>query len=648
MFPFPSDTGFDNSSYVSDLLSGIDLYDRPSQAIELQGSDRDRFFNYVFHAYDQSMSRHMSWHRQIRQFRAVFQLVKRKASLDSDEEPNLYTAPGSANKVTGVSAHIIEGIEQPEILSVAPFRGVKSLDDVTEVCRRVGAYMNREIELSSSREIIVQDMPKEAVGMGSAFSPLVLGDTPINGEYFWQWSPLIPIEDVLIDNWTARFIWQTNIFWLQRHIMNDLLPLADQGIIDKNEADKLYMMGSNVEQSFQEEFMGAGVNNSLDYKDDNEALHLRYGYYRFRPSGKRKSEYWYTIFDPQKRIGLAAMRSPFADIADIPAMNVGRTGKMVGRFYGRGVIERLMPVQEMTDRELNNYLATSDWNASPPFEYQQSSAFGQAYAKKGGKMRLMAGLGIPTLNQPGQQSVRTIEYNNNAGGFFGNMSLLSSFEDDATYTDPFLGQNDSRKTLGEFQISVNKGNLKLKLDLSDFDYDMNLNFKMYYSAILFKIKYQGVVQVHDGGDLLAYKDIPIDAIDEQLTSMLMQYYSGGLADGEEVLKALEQFSGRMSQGKIPGAKRSDIDIRLKGTKILADKMGDFMKLEKVLPTIATWYQAASQDSKMWYNLRTFLEAADIQDIDKRIPEDPNKYMNPDEVFQLLVPYLEFMRSQSTI
>ena len=117
-------------------------------------------------------------------------------------------------------------------------------------------------------------------------------------------------------------------------------------------------------------------------------------------------------------------------------------------------------------------------------------------------------MGIPTYSSPDKGDVATLQLPN-PGLNIQDVSIAQQFASQATYTEEAIGSSpQGRRTLGQFQVEVQKGTIRLRLDLADFAYDMAYFLKMYWAFInAYKIGPQGVVEVTEKGKLIASRRI---------------------------------------------------------------------------------------------------------------------------------------------
>lgn len=613
-----------------------------SGAVQLAGNDLLRFRTIVDQFWSTARINMHKIHAEARRDRRVYNLVAREAKYDGAP---CYTTPMSANKADGIAGHLKEAIEQPELYDV----NVRSLGAVAEygalVASTVATYLNREIEMSSSREIIASDVPQEVSFIGTAVSPISVSSIPIDGEFFFQLEQLIPLEHCYFDRLDVDKIWKTNFAYLTRFRLHELQEMAEQGILAKEAVDKITYGDNITAYTFNE--MLKDFDPATGHYDENRSVEVRKGYLKFRPEGARKAIFYEYIQDEISREFLSLRPNPFGSIFDSPPIPLWRIGKQPRNLLGRGILRRLATLQSMMDNEINNYFAVTNLISNPPMQYRSSSPFGQLVNKQGGHQAIIPGMLIPTLGTPKDDDLKPLQFSTNPNLVLANVNLVEKMGEDATFTNQSLGNNSRASTLGQFQVEVQKGSLKVRLDMADLAYDGATAGKMLLACAKYKIGQYGVVEVYEHGNLLALKDIHVSEFQDELRSLIFETALSQGVGIEELLKFQQRFNGRLIDGYIPGAHRGDLSVSLKGTKIIADKVAELNMLMELSPYLATWLQPAYQDSYMNYHLRSLMTAMGIKDIDRRMPQDPHKLVNDKQTMeQMMMQYMEYARTVS--
>ena len=611
-------------------------------AVQLAGDDLRRFTQFVDHFWSTARGNMAKIHEEARRDRLVYSLAARMARYPGAP---CYTTPFSANKADGIAGHLKEAIEQPELYAV----NIKSLGAAAEygalVAANIASYLNRELEMSGSREVIASDIPQEASFIGTALAPISVSGTPVDDEFFFQFEQLIQLEHCYFDRLDVNKIWKTNFGYLTRFSLYELEEMAQEGILSEEAVSRIHH-GQNIEAHTFNEFMKE-FSPHHDYADGNKQVEVRKGYLKFRPEGARKAIYYEYMQDKTSRNFLSLRPNSFGAIFDSPPVTLWRIGKQPRNLLGRGVMRRLASLQKMMDNEVNNYFAVSDLVTNPPMTYRSSSPFGQLVNKGGGHQAIVPGMLIPTFGSPKEDDLKPLQFYTNPNIVMGNVNLIDKMGEDATFTNQALGSSSRASTLGQFQVEVDKGSLKVRIDMADLAYDGATAGKMFLACVKYKIKQYGVVEIYNQGKLLAYDDIHVSSFENELRGMVFELSMNEGIDIESLLRFQMQFNERLVEGYIPGANRNDISVSLKGTKIIADKVAELNMLMELSPYLATWLQPSYKDSYMNYHLRSLMAAMGIKDIDRRMPQDPNRIVHDQTQMQeMMAQYMDFARTVS--
>lgn len=609
--------------------------------IQLTQDDLMKFTRYVDAFWGTAEGNMSFYHKYANRDRMIYHLIPRKPRYPGAPS---YTTPFSANKAKGAAAHFKEAIEQTELLGTK----VRSIGQVAEYASMVStiieSYINRELELGNSRQIIANDIPQEAAVMGTAISQISVGSQPINNEYFFQFNQLIPLENVYFDRIDVANTWQTNVGIVERFPIYDLQELADANIVDPMVVKSLANGNSILNRAFNEYMYN--FYPQTEQGDGNKQVEVQKGWFRFKASGDKVAQYYEYMRDRSTRRFLYVRPNSFGAIYNAPPITLWRIGKNPRNILGTGVIRRMAQLQDMMDNEINNYFSVSNYVASPAHMYRQSSPFGQALAKNG-RGGIYPGALIPTSQAPKDDDIKPIRLEANPGVMLANTNLINDFGDKISYTDQSLGQSSSSRTLGQYQVEVQKGSLLLRDDLAHLSYDASVNGALFFACLKYKIKKYGIVEVYEGGKLLAFDDIPIKNIQNQIRGFVFSMAMQSGMSPDELLAFETSFSDRLVDGYIPGVNRSDIAISLKGTKIIADKVADLSMLLELSPYLASWLQPSYQDSYYNYHLRSIMQAMGFKDIDRRMPRDPNKVVKDQQAqMELMNQYMQYAMSVS--
>lgn len=609
-------------------------------AIELTGDDLKRFTFRFDYSLSNAMTRMEKIHRDARIDRAVYKMMEKPQ--DYPGQPNI-TSPLSANKADGVLAHIIDAAEQRPLYSFTPEGIGKPAEVASQVASVCEAYLEREINRTHSRERLIREIPKEAVQVGTGIAKLAMAQYP-NGEWFAQADRIIKLEHFYVDRINVPNLKHTFCAFEFRERFYVLEEWAEQGYIDAVALEEIKAAHSaNFTRTIEEEEAEFDEWN-FAMQQENAVYKLYEGYMRFRPTGQSKSEIFQCIWSSEYKKPLAIRRNPVRDAFDAPPIKLVRIGKQSNNLFGRGIMRRLNAEQRMADNGINNHLAMNNLAASPPFLYRMHSPFGKALD---GKKTLRPGQGIATLSAPGDGDVKILEFPNN-GLNFQDVEIAQSFADKATYTEEAIGTSAGRKTLGQFRVEVQRGSMRLKLDVGDFAYDMaDLGTMLWAMMNAYKVSADGVVEVEQGGKLLGARDIPTYEVSEVIDGILVGMVESEQMSDEEVQEFMASFPDRLTAGRIPSARRSDLTISLTGTKVIADKAAELDMLFQLTPYITALFEGAKRDSYLNYHLRSIIEAMGFKDVEKRIPKDPGMVVeNPIERQMLTQPFNEIMNQSA--
>jgi len=315
-------------------------------------------------------------------------------------------------------------------------------------------------------------------------------------------------------------------------------------------------------------------------------------------------------------------------------------------LFGRSIMRRLESIQEMADNAINSHLALNNLAASPPFVYKQHSPFGRLLESK---RRILPGIGIPSLRDDPGDEVKTIDIRN-PGLSLQDIGVAQQFADRATFTEEAIGtSSDSRKTLGQFRVEMQRGTMRVRLDLGDLAYDAASTLSMLWAMVVkYKIEPAGVIEVEQGGKFLAAREIDEQEIEGVMDSIVMPMFAQGELSVDDLAELEQEFNARLTDDVIPSARRSDLTIHLTGTKIVADKATELAMLNDLTPMMLQGLQLARQDSFWNYHLRSIIEAMGFKDVDKRIPADPGVIAEDDVRSQLGAPLADTVSRSSNM
>lgn len=609
-------------------------------AIVLTGTDLSRFTYRLDQALARAKRKMKDIHAEARHDRQIYRTLEREQEYPG--QPNL-TTPLSANKADGLLAHIIDAIEQRPLASFVAEGIGRPAEEAAQVAPLNAAYLEREINRGGSRERLVRELVKEAVQVGTGIGKLSMVQHP-GGEWFVQVSDIIKLETFFVDRVAVSNLKHAFCAYEERRPYYQLEEMADQGLIDRPALEEL-------RGAYSAEFTPTEAEAEIGFREEGAAfqeetvVHKIYTcYMRFRSSLDEKAVIYEAIYSDQWKKLLAVRHNSVAAAFDHPPLPLYRIGKTPKHLFGRGVVRRLASIQNMSDNAINSHLAINNLAASPPFLYKQHSPFGRLMQSK---RRIVPGVGIPTLSSPDQGDVRMLEFNN-PGLSLQDISVAQAFADRATYTEEAIGTaSDSRKTLGQFRVEMQRGTMRVRLDLGDLAYDAALALTMMWSMIVkYKIIPSGIVEVEEGGKFLGSREIDESELTEVMDSIVMPMFANGELAAEDLAEIETEFNARLTNDKVPSARRSDLTIHLTGTKVIADKAAELEMLGELTPLILQGLQLAHEDSYWNYHMRSVLDAMGFKDADKRIPPDPGKVIDPEARAQLSAPLAETMARSS--
>jgi len=636
--------GFENlESFAQGAMPG-DLTGQDTPPITLTGEDLQRFEYRFWQAWNNSKTRMVEIHEQARKDREVYKTMEREPAYEGGPD---ITTPLSANKADGVLAHIRDSLEQRPLVTFSGEGIGRAGEEATEVAHLAQTYMEREINRSGSREIITSQMPREAVQVGTGIAKISVGTYP--DEDFVQYDRAIRLENFYVDRVNVDDLQHVFCAYEYKERMYNLEDQAEMGLLDRAQVQKIADYGISSARALIQEEEEKQFSESSSFEDENAVHTLVQGYMRFRRPGERDSILYEVIAHPSTRTILAAHPNSARAAADAPPLRLFRVGKQAGYLFGRGIIERLKSEQKMADNAINTHIAINNLAASPPFAYRASSPFGQALQRRG-RQGIIPGMGIPTANTPDKSDVMLFDQFRNNGQALRDMDIAFGFADRATYTEEAIGtQADPRKTLGQYQVEVQKGTMRLRIDVADFAYDAAEAMTFYWSMVVaHKIAPRGVVEIDQGGRLIATEDIASDEMIDTLVGAIQPMLESGELTPQEAIELDQSFARRLTRGGIPGVRRSDLTISMTGTKIIADKVSELQMLMQLTPYITSLIQAAAEDTYINYHMRSIMRSMGFSDIEKRMPADPGVVIEDEERRQALLMQMNEIQMRSSL
>lgn len=622
------DAGFD------DFLGG------PAEgAIQLSGADFERFRYRFMAAYESARGNMREIHANAKRDREVVRTLPRVPAYPGGPD---ITTPLTANKVEGVIAHMRDALEQSTIFTFSVNGTGASAAEAAATVPLREQLLEREINLSGSRERILSQLPREAVTVGTGIAVLSLAQYA--GEHFVQIGQLVPLERFFVDRINVDDLHHTTCFYQYKERRYNLDEQAERGLLDAEalESIPLTSQGESVDPTLDELENFFTDNTAL--AEENTVMTLVRGYMRFRAEGD-VTRLYECVFDSGTRTILALRENPFREAFDMPPIFLVRVGKTAGQLFGRGIPRRLEPIQKVSDNAMNTHLAVNNMAASPPVMYRNDSPFGAAL-KASGNGGIYPGMLIPTLPSPNPSDVAILQDFVNPGLAMQDLGIARQLAGDATYTEEAIGTaSDPRKTLGQFNIEVQRGTLRVRTDMGDVAYDLAFGGRMYDAAVLaFKLAPAQIIEVTQGGKLLSLDPIDTRDIEMQLAEIGEGMLLSGEASMEDLVLVQEAFNtARLTDGRIPYARRDDLVVSVRGTKIIADKMGELQILMDVVgPLVTSLIPAARQDEYANYFLRKVLWAAGLNDVDKLVPPPPNAHLDDGSFNAATMPFREMM------
>lgn len=627
------DAGFD------DFLGG------PAEgAIQLSGADFERFRYRFMAAYESARGNMREIHANAKRDREVVRTLPRVPAYPGGPD---ITTPLTANKVEGVIAHMRDALEQSTIFTFSVNGTGASAAEAAATVPLREQLLEREINLSGSRERILSQLPREAVTVGTGIAVLSLAQYA--GEHFVQIGQLVPLERFFVDRINVDDLHHTTCFYQYKERRYNLDEQAERGLLDAEalESIPLTSQGEGVDPTLDELENFFTDNTAL--AEENTVMTLVRGYMRFRAEGD-VTRLYECVFDSGTRTILALRENPFREAFDMPPLFLVRVGKTAGQLFGRGIPRRLEPIQKVSDNAMNTHLAVNNMAASPPVMYRNDSPFGAAL-KASGNGGIYPGMLIPTLPSPNPSDVAILQDFVNPGLAMQDLGIARQLAGDATYTEEAIGTaSDPRKTLGQFNIEVQRGTLRVRTDMGDVAYDLAFGGRMYDAAVLaFKLAPAQIIEVTQGGKLLSLDPIDTSDIEMQLAEIGEGMLLSGEASMEDLVLVQEAFNtARLTDGRIPYARRDDLVVSVRGTKIIADKMGELQILMDVVgPLVTSLIPAARQDEYANYFLRKVLWAAGLNDVDKLVPPPPNSHLDDGSFNAATMPFREMMMRSVT-
>lgn len=609
--------------------------------IALQGRDLERFQFRLDMALSRAKIKMAPLHRQAQQDRDVYRTLEREQEYAG--QPNI-TTPLSANKADGLLSIVVDAMEHRPLASFVPEGIGEPAETAAQVAPLCSALLEREINRGGSRERLVRETSKEAIQVGTGIVKLGMVRQP-SGEWFTQAVGLVKFEHFYVDRVAVPNLKHCFSAYEERIPFYQLEEMAEEGLIDRDALEGIKELRSDSFKATAEEEAAEFREDTHAYQEETTVHKIHYAYMRFRPEASAHSEIYEAIWHDTYKKVLAVRLNPVRECYDHPPLGLARIGKQANYLFGRGIMRRMAPIQQMADNAINSHLALNDLAASPPFLYRAHSPFGKLMTSQ---RRIVPGVGIPTQNEPDRSDVKMLEFSN-PGLSMQDISVAQQFADKATFTEEAIGtQSGARKTLGQFRVEMQRGTMRVRLDLGDLAYDMAMIFTMMWAMMIkFKVNAYGIIEIEEGGKFLADHDIHQEEITRIIDNMIIPLVEDGSLSLAQLVEFEEEFNKKLTEDMIPSARRSDLTIHLTGTKIIADKAAELEMLNELTPYILQGIELAKQDSYFNYHLRSIIEAMGFKDVEKRIPPDPGVVLDDPAQRQQLGQPLGDMISQSS-
>ena len=600
--------------------------------IQLSGEDLRRFTFRFKYSLDNAISKMSKIHNEAEHDRKVYDT--RPRAQEYEGQPNV-TTPISANKADGVIANFRDAVEQRPLIAFNPEGVGSAAQEAAQIAPVLSAYFEREINRSGSREILTADVIREAVVVGTGIPRFSITQHE-NEEVFVQ-ADIIRLENFFVDRISARSLADVFCAYRRKWRYYELQEMTDDGYLDPVALERVSKFTATGEEIISEEEDESFFEDTV-LQEENTLHTVFVGYMRYRAGDDSRSIIYEAMYHKPSMSFLSIRKNPYGKALDVPPIGLARIGKRTGYLFGRGIIRRLHAEQQMADNAINNHLAINNLAANPPFLYRANSPFGR-FLERNGRFGIRAGMGIPTYSSPDVGDVKNLEFRN-PGYNIQDISIAQEFASQATYTEESIGSSSQgRRTLGQFQVEVQKGNIRIRLDLADIAYDYANIFTMAWAMVnAYKIDPQGIVEVTEKGKLLAGRTISKQETMQLIQEIVLPLAQNGTLQPDQTQdpktgqpvgfqKYNEQINSLLTDGMIPSTRRSDLTISLAGTKIIADKVSELQMLMQLTPLITTLIPAAEKDSYFNYHLRTIIQTMGFKDVEKRMPSDPGTFIS---------------------
>lgn len=637
----PGAGGFAQS--FGDTFGGWPEAQADGPPVVLEGEDFDKF-KMRFRAFlENGISAMTTTHNKAKRNRHAYRMTARKPEYAG--QPNL-TTPLTKNKTDGVIANMRDSVEMRPIVNVSPEGIGKAAQEAGEIAHLVQAIMERELNLSGSREVITHQSTHETGVVGN-LGILMVPTTHESGETFIKMET-IPLEDIVVDDVNARDVDGIMLAYRKKYRMYELAEMAEAGYIDQAAYEGLRgFITDRDTHTVAEEAANSTPDVMVQEPENDMGQRTVYiGYMRYREADQMQASLFQCMWHRSSSQMLMLRKEPYGRAFDGPNMDLVRIGVGDGLF-GVGIPERMSALQEFTDNAFNSHIALNNLAANPPAYVREGSAL-DGWLGRNARFGVRGGTIIRSRDMD-QPDLKMFEFANN-GLNIRDIEMASDMASQATFTEESIGAPvQGRRTLGQYQSESMKGTIRLRKDLGDFASDWARVLQKYWAMIVaYKIIPAGVIEVEQGGKLVAAQDIPSDEVKKVILNVLTPMLGNGFIAQEDWEDVEFEVQDMLTDGGIPSVRRSDLTISLAGTRVISDMLSE-IEMEREFMGIALTpgiMDLAEGDQRINYTLRSYGRKLGLKDMDKRLPAEPTQNMESDRRNQLMQPFAETERSRS--
>lgn len=609
----------------------------------LEGEDLDKFKMRFRSFLENGISAMTTIHNKSKRNRHAYRMTARKPEYVG--QPNL-TTPMTKNKTDGVIANMRDSVEMRPITNVSPEGIGRAAQEAGEVSHLVQAILERELNLSGSREVITHQSTHETGVVGN-LGILMVPTTHESGETFIKMEA-IPLEDIVVDDPSALNVDGIALAYRKRYRMYELAEMAEAGYIDQAAFERLSAFTSDRDsKTISEEAAKFTPEEVTQFPDNDMGQRTVYvGYMRYRQIGEMRASLFQCMWHRSANEMLMIRKEPYGRAFDGPNFDLARIGVGDGLF-GVGIPERLAALQEFTDNAFNSHIALNNLAANPPGYVREGSAL-DGWLARNARFGVRGGTMIRSRDMD-QPDLKLFEFPNN-GLNIRDIDIANQMGSQATFTEEAIGApTPGRRTLGQYQGETMKGTIRLRKDLGDFASDWARILQKYWAMVVaYKIIPAGVIEVEQGGKLVAAQEIPADEVKKVITNVLTPMLGNGFIAQEDWEEVELEIQDMLTEGRIPSVRRSDLTISLAGTRVIADQLSEIEMEREFLGLALTpgIMDLAEGDQRINYILRSYGRKLGLKDMDKRLPAEPTQNMEPGQRNSLLTPFAETERTRS--